>query len=262
MLESFRRLEQVEPMVREYVGSLSSPIDSFLEEHILQSEVSVLRVEEQEAGYYAVYGGKLLTQFYVRRAYRRQAEALFSRVLENTGVDAMFVPTSDELFLSMALDREWTVRKQAYFFQDSLAVMEPDGALADGEFREAREEEIPELVELSGDFIDRHGERIAAGELFVYRRGGRLLGIGVKEDSILQPGVASIGMFVGEAYRRAGVGRDIILRLKAHCYGIGVTPICGCGYSNRASKRTLESAGMVSATRLLRLESGAGQERS
>ncbi|WP_181153121.1 hypothetical protein [Paenibacillus sp. AR247] len=41
--------------------------------------------------------------------------------------------------------------------------------------------------------------------------------------------------------------------------GQGIRPLSGCWYYNEASKRTLESAGMVTRTRLLRMKV-VGQE--
>jgi hypothetical protein len=46
----------------------------------------------------------------------------------------------------------------------------------------------------------------------------------------------------------------ISLTLMAACRDDGIMPLAGCWYYNHASKKTLEAAGMVTATRLLRFE--------
>ena len=60
------------------------------------------------------------------------------------------------------------------------------------------------------------------------------------------------GMFSKEDKRRNGVGRSIIIHLKSICHEMGVTPVPGCWYYNINSKKTLESAGYISKSKLLR----------
>ncbi|MDQ8736946.1 GNAT family N-acetyltransferase [Paenibacillus sp. LHD-38] len=84
--------------------------------------------------------------------------------------------------------------------------------------------------------------------------GAVLLGIGLVENSKMLKGLASIGMLTNEAYRKQGIGRVIILQLRKWCEKQGIKPVCGCWYYNEASKRTLESAGMVTKTRLLKFK--------
>jgi GNAT superfamily N-acetyltransferase len=112
------------------------------------------------------------------------------------------------------------------------------------------------IIDVSQDFFDRLDERIKAGEMFVFMNDHQLLGVGIIEISRLQCGYASVGMFVNEAFRNQGIGRTIINRLKEWCYQNQITPICGCWYYNTNSKLTLESAGMVSKTRLLNFQVG------
>ena len=68
------------------------------------------------------------------------------------------------------------------------------------------------------------------------------------------PDVASIGMYTIEPYRNSGVGTATIALLVEECARRGLRAVAGCWYYNHASKRTLERAGMVTQTRLLRIE--------
>lgn len=245
---------EIKALITEYLQELSSPFDSFLEEHILASTFYTIEDDAEQVGYYAIHKEQLLTQFYIRRSYRKHAQRLFDETLQRHKVEALFVPTCDELFLSLALDKDFKIDKQAYFFQEGQMDVADHELQADEVFRPATLEDVEQIKEVCGDFLDHHEQRVAAGELFTYYKGAVLLGVGVCEPSKMLNGLASIGMFTNEAFRKQGIGRSIILQLKKWCKEQGLVPICGCWYYNHASKRTLESAGMVTKTRLLNVK--------
>ncbi|MEK5025255.1 GNAT family N-acetyltransferase [Paenibacillus sp. FSL M7-1046] len=247
-------INEVQHLIQDYIHTLSSPFDSFLEEHILTSTFYVILDELNEVGYYAIYQDQLLTQFYIQPSYLRHAQELFRQVIENHDVKSLFVPTCDELFVSLALDKDLHITKQAYFFQDSHLNIPENNSLKDDIVVPATLDDLLPIQQMCGDFLDHYEKRIANGELFSYYRGSVLLGIGVLEKSKMFNGLASIGMFTNEAYRKQGIGRTIILNLKKWCYNHELTPICGCWYYNEASKWTLESAGMITKTRLLNIK--------
>ncbi len=247
------QFHEIQPLIQEYTQSLSSPFDSFLEEHILSSEFYAILDSAQAIGYFAIHDNQLLTQFYIQRPYLMYAQELFAQVIVSHGVKTLYVPTCDELFVSLALDADYPIGKQAYFFQDSGLNVPENESLEGDEFAPATQDDRIPMQEMCGDFLDQYERRIANGELFTYRRGSVLLGVGVLEKSKMLHGLASIGMFTNEAYRRQGIGRNLILKLKSWCYNHRLEPVCGCWYYNEASKKTLESAGMVTKTRLLNL---------
>lgn len=248
------KLSKVEPLIKEYVETLSSPIDSFLEDHILHSTFYVIHCDSEVAGYFAVYDNERLTQFYLRMPFCHASQQTFQRVLTEYAIESIFVPTCDELFLSLVLDHDLPINHQAYFFQDSKAYVPGDKLYKDGILRPAKPVDADRIVQVSGDFLDKIEERIENGQVLTFSKNNELLGIGVLERGQLMDGYASIGMFTNEKYRRQGVGRTIICALKDWCYAHDLTPICGCYYYNDASKQTLESAGMVTKTRLLNVE--------
>ncbi len=246
--------EEISTLIDEYLRSFAVPFDSFLEEHILESAFYSFQTGTGLAGYYAIHGEALLTQFFIRTPWLKHSQALFEQVMEHHSIQSLLLPTCDELFLSLALDRGLTIRKQAYLFQEGIAwqaVPAPDRS--EEIFRPAEIGDAETIGGVCGEFLDQYEQRIASGELFVLFRGDLLLGIGVLEKSRLFEGTASIGMFVNESCRNQGVGKSLILRLRQRCAEHGLTAVSGCGYGNEASKRTLESAGMATRTRLLRI---------
>jgi len=240
--------------MKEYLHALSSPFDSFLENHILSSTYYMICEETEEIGYYAIYHHELLTQFYIRQSFQMHSQMLFNQALEQHAIKSLFVPTCDELFISLSLDHEFIIERQAYFFQESQTDLNGSVVRKDEVFRPANLEDLQTIQHICGDFLNNYEESITSGQLFVYYRGPELLGIGIVEKSKMFENLGSIGMFTNEAFRQQGVGRTILIQLRKWCNQQGIKPISGCWYYNEASKRTLESAGMVTKTRLLNMK--------
>ncbi|MDN4525164.1 GNAT family N-acetyltransferase [Fictibacillus fluitans] len=246
-------IDNVKELTEEYIKALSSPIDSFLENHILNSAFYQMYDGSTLIGYFAIHSNEKLTQFYIAQPYLHLAQDTFKHVLEHYSIRSLFVPTCDELFLSMALDLDFKIEKEAYFFQDSKRPLLPETLYPGGTFHPAGPEDVHRIIEVSGDFLQQADKMAEKGELFTFTKDDVLLGIGVLERSKLLSGYASIGMFTNKAYRQQGVGQTVIHHLKQWCYEHNTIPICGCWYYNTNSKKTLERAGMVSKTRLLNL---------
>ena len=240
-----------------YLAALSSPIDSFLEDHILASDFFRIRDEGgAEIGFYAMRKDGLLTQFHLIGPARRHGQRLFAEVVAR-GVTAAFVPTCDECFLSHALDVCSDVKKQAYFFADPGGPLVPGRGDAAPVYAPAREAEGAEIRAVCGDFLEPLERRVSEGQIFVGRVGREIVGLGIVEHSRLTTGRASIGMFTAPAWRQRGIATRTLQHLMALCRGRGWHANAGCWYYNHNSKRSLEAAGMVTTTRLLRLEFAA-----
>jgi GNAT superfamily N-acetyltransferase len=236
-----------------YVKSISGIYDEYLDDHILNSEIYSVYINDQHCGYFGVFNKTMLTQFFIAREYLREAQKIFGEVIENYPIKNAYVPTSDEQFLCLCMDKQTKVNLQAYFFEDSgVKVSE---ALYPREWLKPAElEDLQEILEMTGDFIDRHEERIKEGQLYILRDGEEFLGLGIIVDNRILKDNACTGMFTNEKYRQRGIGRSIILHLKDICREKGLKPMAGCWYYNHNSKKTLESTGYISTARLLRID--------
>lgn len=236
-----------------YVRSLSARYDDFLEDHILNSEIYSIHVNGLHVGYFGIHEKEMLTQFFMPTSEMWRAQAVFTDVLIGFHVKNAFVPTCDEFFLSLCLDNHKSIKMQAYFFEDSGRPVRPAEFPREWLHR-ATLRDLPEILSIAGDFVDRPAERIDRGELYVLRGNGEFLGLGVAINNRIMKSCMGTGMFTSEKHRRKGVGRSIILHLKDICRAAGRDPLPGCWYYNHNSKRTLESAGYISKTRLLCVE--------
>ncbi len=110
-------VDAIKPVLPAHVLTLASPIDSFLEDHILQSHHYRIVVDGEVAGWTAIHNEALITQFGLDARYRHLGQRVFAQVRKLEQAREAFVPTCDEFFLAHALDDYRLLEKQAYFFQ-------------------------------------------------------------------------------------------------------------------------------------------------
>ena len=245
-------LAGVRKEVQQHLGSLPSAIDSYLEDHILESTHFHIVVSDEDAGYVSIHKGSLITQFFLKPAYRQHAQDIYRQIKKLDEVQAAYVPTCDEFFLAHALDDYRHLAKQAYFFASGPSALEEEPSrLA---LRRAEVRDIPAIQDGSGEFFRDIGKYVRKQELFLTLRDDTCVGFGIMAKSELLENVASIGMYVTERFRRQGIGTAILRLLKTECGRQGLQPVAGCWYYNHLSKKTLEAAGMFTQTRLLKID--------
>ena len=243
---------EIQEATRQHLRSLPSAIDSFLEDHILASTHYHIIVGSEIAGFASVHKEHLITQFALYEPYWYRGQSIFQLARRLEQVRSAFVPTCDELFLSHALDDYRRLAKQAYFFTAARGA--PASTPVRYTMRPAELGDVELVREESGDFFEPLEQHITAGELFVTLRGDEPVGFGILIKSALYDDVASIGMYTIERFRRIGVGTGTIVTLIDECQRRSLRPVAGCWYFNHRSKQTLERAGMVSPTRLLKID--------
>lgn len=247
--------DDISKFLKDYIKTLSSPFDSYLDDHIIKSKFYRIVMNSKYIGYFAIYDDELLTLFYIKCKYIKYAQKYFNAILKKFNPKSAYVFTGDELYLSCICDIEnKEVKNQAYFFQDHKGNPEKIRYYNNGNLRKAEDKDIDVIKEFSGDFFEDVYKQVKDGELYIFEEGTNVLGFGIQEKGRILKGYTSIGMFTREEYRQKGIGRTIIAELKKLCYKQGEIPICGCWYYNTNSKKTLESSGFVSKTRLLRVE--------
>lgn len=242
---------EIRDEVRAHLAAQPNAIDSYLEGHIRGSIHYRIMIDGGNAGFASIHGERLITQFAVARSFRQHGQALFAGLRRTESVQAAYVPTCDEFYLSHALDEYRALNRQAYFF---AARDEPVQIPAEFRLEPATLNDVEVIRAESGDFFDPIETRIDGNELFKTQRNGELVGFGIREVSVLYDDVASIGMFTLKNWRQSGAGTATIALLIADTRQEGLRPVAGCWYYNHASKRTLERGGLATATRLLNIE--------
>lgn len=244
---------EVEEGIRRHLRSLPLPIEAFFEEHVLAARYYRITVDGDLAGIAAIHASDSIWLFALEERHWRDGQRLFAQLRRLEQVQRAFVPTCDPVFMAHAIEGAREIAPQAYFFAlppDRIAPVRPERDI----LRLATPEDWPLIRQETGDFFGDIERLTNVGQLFVTERGGEPAGFGLMELSVFLENVASIGMFTREPWRNSGVGRSTIALLIAECHRRGLRPVAGCWYYNHGSKRTLESAGLATPTRLLRVE--------
>lgn len=244
-------LAQLEPMLQRYIQSLRVMPESYFEEHVIKARLWSVQVDGDAAGCFAIYQDRLLSLFYLTPLYHRHSQDIFRGIIDTFSPQEAYVLTTDELMLTMCMDWSDSYQPQAYIFQDSRFNLPEAELYPAGSLSLASPSDLSDLLAATGDFFDYPQERIARGEIFLWREDGEVLGAGIIERGVLARGFASIGMITVPGHRQKGIGASIITKLKHWCYANSLTPICGCWYFNDFSRQTLLKAGMISTTRML-----------
>jgi|GEM_PF-343573 len=239
--------ENVQPIFEKYLKTLSGVNDDFWEGHILDSRIYLIRNDNCDIGITGIYNQENLTFFYISNEFIKFSQQAFSLVLEILKPKYAFTPTNDELFLSLCLDKHIKIDKQAYFFKIGNA------SVRSAEF--GRELLTLAKPEDEKDILDKENvaENILLNKYYILRKNGVFLGQGFFNPNQFTKNSVSIGMSVHPEHRQKGAGRSIIMHLADICREKGLIPCCGCWYYNHESKLTLESAGFITKTRLLKI---------
>ena len=241
-----RDINDVLDVVMEHAGMLSSPLDSFMEENILDNETYAICDGGMCVGYAGVQR-KNLFSFYVKKEYYHDAPSILDAFVRQFAIEGAHVLTHDSLFAGLLMEWDYeVVEKDACFFSDAGRQGRPDVKAADLLFREVAMDELEKINLLTDDFFGEHlDEMIAKHTIFVLEDGGDALGYGVVEEGRLCPGCVSIGMITRREHRRKGVAQRILWHLKEWAYVRGLRPVAGCWYYNVLSRKSLEAAGMI-----------------
>jgi len=250
----YKEVEQkkLTTLIEAYVHSLSGVYDDFLEAHILDSKFYVMTYDKEQIGYFAIFEERLLTQFFILDEVYDLAQACFKSILHTFNLHEAFIPTCDEKFLTLGMDFHKKVELQAYIFTETDREVDPP-SFPKSFLRLANLSDVEMIKSLSGDFFDELYQMVSDRKIYILED-DEVYGFGIVEDNRIHTKYKGTGMFTVEKHRQKGVGRSIILHLKDLVHTLGYKALPACWYHNYNSKRTLESCGFITKTRLLKVE--------
>lgn len=249
--------KELHPLVAEHLQTCRITVDSFWEDHVLESNHYKMTVGNEIVGYFSIHGEHTLVLFHVSPAAANLSQALFLRAKQYECVTNAMVATGDEVFLSHCLDSFARIEKQAYLAAYTEGEI-PQGQARDIALRPAdiaKEEDLRTLT-LSGDFLNgaiacmRDNTHNVC--IYIAALAGETVGFGVIEYGRVLQDIASIGMFVCQEHRCQGIGSSILQGLKGIARDRGCRVFSGCWYYNHNSKKSMERAGAYAKTRLIR----------
>ncbi len=237
--------------IDKYKKQILVPYDDFLEDFIIGSKFYLIGIGTEKCGFFGI-NDKRLTILYIDDHHFAKGNKILETVKATYKLKDAFIPTSDFALLSIVLENYTEIKIQALHFLDSRRSVR-SAEFGKEYFRLANLEDLDEIQECAGDFLEDYEMIIDAKELYVLEKEEEILGIGIIVRNKIMKNCMSIGVFTKENRRKLGVGRSIILHLTDIVYDLGMTPVAGCWYYNTSSRLTLESAGYITKSKLLRV---------
>ncbi|WP_167956575.1 GNAT family N-acetyltransferase [Anaerosporobacter faecicola] len=241
----------------EYLDTLTGVGDDFWESHILRGVGYLIKAAETKIGFFHLCQEPdylFLSSFYVKPEYTFMGTDLMKHIIEEYHVEKAFVLTCDEHFLTLCMENQKSVALQACLFDGTIKYPCKEPEYDASYITRVTMEELPSIRKATGDFYnDFSDEDIASGkyELYQVKEKGILLGVGVYVPNQLKTGYVPCGEIVLEEHRKKGVARSLQLYMADLCRERGLIPIGGCWYKNTASRKTFESVGRYTKTRIL-----------
>ncbi|AJQ94521.1 GNAT family N-acetyltransferase [Gynuella sunshinyii] len=240
-------------MLNRYLDSLTTPIDSNLEDVILSSALYRIMIDDQAAGLFAVNDSTRLTLFWLERPFLSYASDVFQQVCVEYRIENILVSTSETLLLSLAMDYQKHVTSKGHcfaFLGETLERHPGDGLT----LAEAVAADLPLIRQYSGHFFNQLESNVANHEIYLARWVGELIGFGIIEHSRISRYFASVGMFVLEQHRGSGYGAKIVAELIRRNNINQLQTVACCRADNVASIHSLTSAGLASVSRLIQID--------
>ena len=244
--------EDIKTLVADYYIKNRILVDSFWENHVRDGNHYKIMYENEIIGYFSINNGAILVLFNVIEKYRNISQELFTIIKKYESIREALIPTGDEFLISHAIDNYTKLEKQAYL---SIYTDKSPNKIIPIELKLADIEKDIETLNLCHDFLKseiKNINNLIDEEIYIAIHENNVIGFGIIEYQIILDIYASIGMIVREEYRQKGYGANILNGLKNIVKSKEKIPISGCWYYNHNSKKTMESAGAYSKTRLLR----------
>ncbi|HMB93622.1 MAG TPA: GNAT family N-acetyltransferase [Rhodothermales bacterium] len=258
-------LSSILDLKAQYLQSLLAPMDGMWESIINSSPHWEIRMDREQAGYYAANDEGTLLQFYVRSAFQEYGRTLFDHVIAQGTLTRAIVSTIDPSFLSLCLDVQKKLTVQTYLYEIHTEVC-PSHPEADGlDFRLIKASELDQTIafqqaclcsekDLSGWLRGYSANLIERKELFVLCRNGEWLGLGECRKSDSQQGVTDLGMMVIPAHRGKGWATYILTYLSTYSTAHGQHAICSTTVENVGAQKAIIRSGFTSRHRILNVE--------
>ena len=241
-------LNEITRILNSHRSSLTHPIDSYCEDKLTESTIYRILTDGADIGYMGIIEDEVRF-FHVLPVYFKYAPEALEYCINQKGVKVVNVITQDSLLVSLIAEWDFSKEKEACYFIDSGRQERPFLRADSANLRTADLSDIPAIIKETGDFFDKLEEWINAQTLFLLEDGNTLMGCGLVEHGRMFPDCVSIGMITCREHRKKGVAQTILWHLKEWAYSHDLRPVAGCWYYNTVSRRSLEAAGMIAASK-------------
>jgi GNAT superfamily N-acetyltransferase len=244
---------EIQGHMQDVINSYSHPFDGWYEELLLTADsIGLFHDKRRIVGHICVNDSRIISQFSVRRRFSSEARKMFERFLHDLVIEKAYIPSYDSYFLSIALDNAKKVAIHHKLFIDAKPTEKPGLTIQGSVFGHAVASDHDEIMKLSAHFFDRLEEHLQDDEVFLLKKSGEILGIGVIEESLLQLGVSNMLIFTNPKFRGQGVGSLLAYKLKEQLLELGSIPVAPA--ESAAGYSTMEKAGFALVGSIIEVE--------
>lgn len=242
-------------MKKAYLAMLQGKTDGFHADLLFGATPYRMETDGHAAGFFALSdgwdGGKMLTGFYLEKAYSAHSQDLFSRIVTEFNVTAALVASNDAPLVALAFEKMHALGTafvmQAYNFTYGTPARPAEFG------RECLVPVQPSEYEEMNSLTDKQWDGCFDNPAFRYfalKKDGETLGYGSIFPVLGDESRMDIGNFTLPQHRRKGVGRSLLIHLAQTVLDEGKTPVAGCWYGNKESIPTIKSSGFLPEVRL------------
>jgi RimJ/RimL family protein N-acetyltransferase len=240
-----RRAEykEIEPLRELYRQEANCQImcDSILRRGM--ADPYLIQVDGRIGGYAGIWNkfdpGRVM-EFYTLPSLRAEAAPMFRELIRESRATHLEAQTNLPLMLLMLHDFGRNVRAENVLFDDGFT---SQLTCPNATFRKIEPEDASRTI---------NGEKVEAGN-WMLEVEGEIVGTGGIATHY-NPPYGDLYMGIAEPHRRKGYGSYLIQELKRVCYETGRKPAARCNFTNIASRRTLQKAGMLPYGHLITAE--------
>jgi RimJ/RimL family protein N-acetyltransferase len=250
---SISNLEIIRSLREQYLDDLPYNQEYYLELPILKGNPYLIQNDDQPAGYFILSNKGTLLEYFLLPQWFDLIDSLFGRIIREHSIKKALCKSFDAPLLACCFEYQKESRLIGVLFRDysEKPSMISDGEIAIRLANPADEARIISVNEEVFDYPEEVMQYIRAQQIFLYEKGGDLVGFGIFSQVNAGRPYRDIGMLVVPAYRHSGYGVYILHHLIHFCQQNNWQVSAGCAIENIASRRCLEKAGFIARHRLL-----------
>jgi len=241
-------LHEIPDILQSHFDYMAFPMDSYLEDMLEACDIFKIVSQEKIIGYVGRQED-IIDFFHVMPSFYQFAPDIFETFIAKFEIKKVEVITQDPLLASLMAEWDYTKEKKACWFIDETRHESPINKLKNPIFRIATLLDKDVILKETGDFFDKLEKQINEDTVYILEENGEMLGCGIIERGRYFRNNASIGMICLKQHRQKGVASTILWHLKEIVYTEGKAPIAGCWFYNILSRKSLEKAGLIAASK-------------
>jgi|GEM_PF-3277957 len=247
--------QETDQFVHAYFQNLNHTVDDYYRKVVVKNaDAYEVVLEAKSIGTCMIDEEKTLVLWEFHEAHMGLSQAWLEEMIEENRIKRALVSTRQIPFLSLCLEYQKAIRIESYLFEPQQDFLKLESPASDLIFRLADQIEIEACKAIVGEPYEGYLKNLYDNKgLFVLAKADFVLCMGELRVDENTPNYSDLGMATHPEYRGKGLATYTVSCLLAETKKRGLVANAACDFDNRASKKTLEKAGMMASHRLLEI---------